>query len=307
MPTSPEGDPSHDQFHKTIVDNIADGVYFVDPGRKILYWNGGAERLSGYEPDAVVGHRCYDNILAHVDSSGRSLCHTTCPLAATIADGEPRDVTVWLRHSEGYRKPVRVRTSQVLDAEGRVIGGVETFSDASVVFRAMEDATRARRDAMTDDLTGLPNRRMFDAALAGRLENLSRYGWGFGLLFVDIDKFKCVNDDLGHAFGDAAIRTIAHTLQGAVRAGDMVTRWGGDEFAVIVASPDPSGLTETAERLRILTEETEARHDGLMRQMSISVGGTVATASDTADSLFRRADQALYAAKNGGRNRVSLL
>ena len=299
--------PLPDEFHRSIVDNLADGVYYVEPDRTIRYWNHGAERLAGYQSSELAGRRCYDNILAHVDAQGNSLCHSTCPLAASMRDGESRDVTVWLRHREGYRKPVRVRTSAVRDDAGTIIGGVETFSDASAVVRAAEDADRARLEALTDDLTALPNRRMFDAAVRGRLENLARYGWGFGLLVVDIDNFKGVNDQYGHATGDAVLVGVAKTILGAVRAGDMVARWGGEEFAVLVEASDAAGLSETAERVRALVAQSEVRHDALALRVYVSVGGSLASRDDTPESLFERADGALYAAKHDGRNRTLIV
>ena len=295
-----------DGLHKSIVDNLADGVYFVEPDRTIRYWNGGAERLAGYRASELVGRRCYDNILAHVDAQGNSLCHSICPLAASMRDGESRDVTIWLRHREGYRKPVRVRTAPVRDADGAIIGGVETFSDASAVVRAAEDADRARHEALTDELTGLPNRRMFDSALRGRLENLGRYGWRFGLLVVDIDFFKAVNDQHGHAFGDAVLVGVAKTLLGAVRAGDLVARWGGEEFAVLVEASDVPGLGETAERVRALVAQSEVRHEDVVLAVHVSVGGSLAEADDTPESLFERVDAALYSAKRDGRDRTSI-
>jgi diguanylate cyclase (GGDEF)-like protein/PAS domain S-box-containing protein len=299
--------PLPDELHKSIVDNLADGVYFVEPDRTIRYWNHGAEKLAGYKAAEIVGRRCYDNILAHVDAQGNSLCHSTCPLAASMRDGESRDVTIWLRHREGYRKPVRIRTAAVRDDTGKIIGGVETFSDASAVVRAAEDADRARHEALTDELTGLPNRRMFDAALRGRLENMGRYGWQFGLLVVDIDNFKAVNDLYGHAIGDAVLEGVAKTIQGAVRAGDMVARWGGEEFAVLVEASDESGLGETAERIRVLVAQSEVRHEALVLTVNVSAGGSLAARDDTSESLFERADGALYFAKREGRNRVAIV
>jgi diguanylate cyclase (GGDEF)-like protein/PAS domain S-box-containing protein len=295
-----------DEFHKTIVDNLADGVYFVDPDREITYWNHGAERITGYASEAVVGHRCFDNILDHVDAEGNSLCQSLCPLAATMRDGQPREMSFWLRHAEGYRKPVRVRTSPVRDQEGKIVGAVEIFSDDSAVLRAVEDADRARRDALTDDLTGMPNRRLFDAALAGRIENLARYGWRFGLLIVDIDHFKAINDQHGHHFGDAVLAGVAATLHGAVRAGDVVARWGGEEFVVLVESSDEAGLVEAAERLRVLVAQSEVRVEGLTARVYVSVGGALAVPEDTAVSLFARVDAALYGAKLAGRNRIEI-
>jgi diguanylate cyclase (GGDEF)-like protein/PAS domain S-box-containing protein len=313
MPDAPRPDTPRpdtrlpDELHKSIVDNLADGVYFVEPDRTIRYWNRGAERLAGYKAPELVGRHCYDNILAHVDAQGNSLCNSTCPLAASMIDGESRDVTIWLRHREGYRKPVRVRTAAVRDEAGVIIGGVETFSDASAVVRAAEAADRARLEALTDELTGLPNRRMFDAALRGRLENLGRYGWQFGLLVVDIDLFKAVNDQFGHAFGDAVLAGVAKTLQGAVRGGDMVARWGGEEFAVLVEASDEAGLGETAERVRALVAQSEVRHDNKVVTVQVSVGGSLASREDSAEALFERVDGALYSAKHDGRNRIAIV
>lgn len=303
----PEPDnPFGAEFHRTIVDNLADGVYYVDTGRTIKYWNHGAERMTGHVAADVVGHRCFDNILDHVDGKGTQLCHTLCPLAETMRDGQPREVSIWLRHAEGYRKPVRVRTAAVRDDDQRVVGAVEVFSDDSAVLRAVEDADRARHDALTDELTGLPNRRLFDAALAGRLENMSRYGWRFGLLIVDIDHFKGVNDRYGHAFGDAVLVGIGKTLRGAVRGGDIVARWGGEEFAVLVESSDDAGLSDTAERIRALVAQSEVRLAGVQHKVHVSVGGALACPDDSAEDLFARADAALYSAKKAGRNRVEI-
>jgi diguanylate cyclase (GGDEF)-like protein/PAS domain S-box-containing protein len=299
-------DPTDDNLHRTIVENLADGVYLVDPDRKITYWNHGAELISGHSAGAVVGSHCFDNILGHVNAQGHSLCHTACPLAQTIADGNPREAFVWLKHADGHRKPVRVRTSPVRDGTGRIIGGVEVFSDETVSTRVEADAARARRDALTDELTGLPNRRLFNAALAGRLENLTRYGWRFGLLIADLDHFKAINDEFGHAFGDAALVGVAATLRGAVRAGDVLARWGGEEFSVLVESSDEATLADAAERLRILVAQSEVHRDGISRTLHVSVGGALARLDDSAETLFARADAALYRAKTSGRNRIEI-
>jgi diguanylate cyclase (GGDEF)-like protein/PAS domain S-box-containing protein len=302
----PRDDSPNEAFHRSLVENLAEGVYFVEPDRTIKYWNPGAERLAGFAAGDMVGHRCYDNLLAHVDGQGNSLCHTICPLAASMADGQPRETTVWLRHKEGYRKPVHVRTAAVRDASGQVIGGVESFSDATAEVVAASDLDRARREALTDELTGLPNRRMFDSALNGRLENLRRYGWAFGLLIVDVDLFKTVNDEHGHAAGDAVLAAVARTIVGAIRAGDVVARWGGEEFAVLVEASDVAGLTDTAERIRILVARSETRFDGLGLPVTVSLGGALARPDDTAESLFARTDSALYTAKNAGRDRAEI-
>ncbi len=298
--------PSGEQLYRTIVDQMADGVYVVEPDRTIKYWSPGAEQVSGHSAGEMVGRHCYDNILDHVDARGRSLCHTACPLAATMRDGRERQATIWLRHGQGYRKPVKVRATPLRDEKGRIVGGIEYFSDATQTMAVAEEADRAKQEALTDTLTGLPNRRMFDEALGRRLKQLSRYGWSFGLLIVDIDHFKRINDEHGHSLGDAALVGVAATLTGAVRADDLLARWGGEEFVVLVEAADEPKLHEAAERMRVLVERSEVRYEDLRLPIRVSVGGSLARRDDTPETLFERADEAMYAAKGGGRNRTEV-
>lgn len=116
-----------DTFHKNLIDNLYDGVYFVDTNRKITYWNKGAERITGHPAEYMVGKFCNNNILDHVTDDGCHLCLEGCPLMATINDGLPREAEVHLRHADGYRVPILVRTTPIFDEYNRVVGAVEVF------------------------------------------------------------------------------------------------------------------------------------------------------------------------------------
>ena len=291
---------------RTVIDSLDEGVYYVDRGRRIRFWNSGAERLTGYAAAAVVGRFCYDNLLNHVDGSGRQLCRSGCPLSATMDDGEPRDAEVFLRHHEGHRVPVRVRTTPVRDRLGQVIGAVEIFDDSTDLAAVRREVSELRDLAMRDALTGLPNRRHFEMSIASRVAELAGYGRRFGLLIADIDRFKVVNDRHGHAVGDAALRTVARTLLESSRALDDVSRFGGEEFALTITDVDESRLRPVAERFRALVERSRVRAGGVDIPVTISIGGTIAAVGDTAAAIFERADAALYQAKEAGRNRVVL-
>jgi diguanylate cyclase (GGDEF)-like protein/PAS domain S-box-containing protein len=296
-----------DHFHKTLVDNLTEGVYYVDRDREITYWNHGAERLTGYAAADVVGHHCYSNILAHVDVTGEQLCLSRCPLAASLSDGTPREAEVWLRHRDGHRHPVTVRCAAILDEEtGEVIGAVETFHDRSAIVRARDEAGRFRRQALSDPGTGLPNRRALEMELAGRLEDFAAQGRELGLLMIDIDRFKLVNDTYGHVTGDIALEIVAATLSGGARAGEFLGRWGGEEFVVLLEDVGRLGVAIAGERLRALVERSLVHHEAAEIHVTVSIGGAVARSGDDATTLLERADAALYEAKQGGRNRVML-
>ena len=103
-------------FYRSILESIGDGVYFVDRDRRISYWSQGAERITGYADDRVLGNSCADGLLMHVDDNGTSLCHDGCPLAATLADGQAREAQVYLHHCGGYRVPILLRTTPIYGA-----------------------------------------------------------------------------------------------------------------------------------------------------------------------------------------------
>jgi PAS domain S-box-containing protein len=121
-----------DDIERAVMNNLYDGVYYVDLGRRIHYWNFGTERLTGYADADVIGQFCFDNILNHVDGNGTALCHSLCPLAATMRDGGPREAEVFLRHRQGHRVPVQVRTAPVRNRDGAVIGGMVAMLDQSI-------------------------------------------------------------------------------------------------------------------------------------------------------------------------------
>ena len=116
-------------LYKELLDRMSDGVYFVDRNRRILYWNEGATRLTGYQPQEIVGRYCHDNTLCHVDDAGLQLCFNRCPLSACMGDGTPRDADVFLRHKQGRRVPVNVRVQPIRGADGAIVGAVEIFRD----------------------------------------------------------------------------------------------------------------------------------------------------------------------------------
>jgi len=112
-----------------LVDTLQDGIYFVDRERKIVYWNEGAERLSGYSAAQAAGKHCYDNLLRHTDSSGRLLCTDRCPLRSVMLDGQPREVNIWLRHQDGHKVAVSVSASPLRNSAGRIVGAIELFHE----------------------------------------------------------------------------------------------------------------------------------------------------------------------------------
>jgi len=163
-------------LHRAILDQLHEGVYLVDRDRKILYWNEGAERISGYSTDEVLGFSCSDNVLIHVDQEGTSLCLEGCPLEQTMNDRQPLEAEAYLHHKQGHRVPVQIRTAPLKDDGGRVIGGIETFSENPARSGMHEEIETLRKLALQDELTEIGNRRYTEMALQSRHSEFDRYG-----------------------------------------------------------------------------------------------------------------------------------
>jgi len=295
-----------DSAYKEILDNLYDGLYFVSRERVIVYWNKAAERISGFSADEVVGRSCYDNILMHMDDEGYVLCTGLCPLAATIADGEPREAEVYLHHRDGHPVPVALRISPLKDECGNIIGAVELFTDISNHAVNNLKIKELEQLAFIDNLTGIANRNYVERELHGRFHEHNRFGIPFGLLFIDIDHFKTFNDTYGHDVGDKVLKFVAKTFITNGRPFDLYGRWGGEEFVGIIRNINAPDLQVLGNRMRMLIASSHIRHRGARLQVTGSVGATLVRQGDTQASLIKRADGLLYASKAAGRNRLTL-
>lgn len=215
--------------YREILDNLNEGIYFVDPDRRITYWNAGAENITGYPASEVVGKYCRNDILEHVDSEGRPLCGTDrCPAIRAMKGQESFEAQVFFKHSDGHRVPALMHAAPIHGPAGKVIGAVESFYDNSSTIAAREEMEQLRKLALLDPLTELGNRRHAEQHMRERLGELQRYGWQFGVLMIDIDHFKRINDEYGHDVGDQVLKAVARTTQNSLRSLDTVSRWGGE-------------------------------------------------------------------------------
>jgi len=291
-------------FTQELLDHLNDGVYFVDRDRKITFWNRGAQSITGWAPRDVIGRACPEAVLRHVDAEGNELCRNGCPISAALADGKAHMADVFLPHRAGHRVPVRVEVVPVRDAAGAVVGAVEVFTDQTERMEAIRRVEELTEIVFLDPLTGIGNRRYAEVVLEEKMAELTRYGFRFGVLFVDVDRFKEVNDAHGHDTGDAVLKMVAATLARSARSLDFVGRWGGEEFVVLLANVTDFNLPLVADRARRLVEHSELPlADGALK-VTVSIGATLVRKGEEIADILKRADGLMYEAKSAGRNRV---
>lgn len=293
-------------FYKDAMFALTDGVYVVDMARKILFWNKAAERLTGYSSAEVLGRQCADNMLCHVDAKGRELCARTCPLNSTIRDGKLVTFAAFLHHKNGQRVPVAIKASPLKDEVGNVIGAVEFFSLAIPRKSFVTEFEKARINALRDRLTGLGNRRLGETTLANLHYQSKNDDASYGVLLVDVDHLKHVNEMWGHAVGDEVLRMVANSLNSNVRMFDAISRWGAEEFLLIFSNSNSQELLTVGERLRLLVEKSRFEHEGTTIKVTGSFGGVIAKNDEEVHSVLQRTNKQMYLSKSNGRNIVSI-
>jgi diguanylate cyclase (GGDEF)-like protein len=196
-----------------------------------------------------------------------------------------------------------VRGQALRDPDEQIVGSVEVFSAREA--NPYAGKRQNRRDDSLDSVTGLATRRFGELHLKTLMQAVSELATTLGVLYVDADHFKDVNDTFGHKSGDAVLRMVSQTLVNGLRRGDIPVRWGGEEFLALLPGIDEAGLAATAERVRMLVENSWIQNGETQVRVTVSVGATMAVPTESADDLVDRADGLMYTSKRSGRNRVT--
>jgi diguanylate cyclase (GGDEF)-like protein/PAS domain S-box-containing protein len=282
-----------------IFDHVRDyAIYTTTKEGLIEEWNQSLQRYAGWLAADVQGRS--ESMFFPSDDPDQPHLDLLLAEAQRIGSTETEG---WRLKRDGSRLWANSVITALPDESGTVRGFVVVSRDLTERKRLEDDMKKL---AAVDPLTGAYNRRKGDALLAVEFSQWKRYGRSFAVLMLDIDHFKAVNDRFGHGAGDAVLIALVQTCRKALRPMDMVMRWGGEEFLIVLPNTGAAGALSTAERLRIAVAATEAAgSEGAPIRFTISVGAAVPE-GDSPSELLSRSDEALYAAKTGGRNRVVL-
>lgn len=302
---------------EAIMDGIGDGIIVIDRDYTVVRANPAAAAAVGMEKEDVIGLKCYD--VFHKQHSPCRGSSVQCPHNRIFLRGEGR-VRVIHSHTgmNGDEHHVELTAAPVRDSAGGIVAMVESFRDimdartddelVKLVKRLNDAQTNLKRMAVTDELTGLRNRRYIVERLEDEFHRSNRSGRPLSLIMLDVDHFKGINDAYGHLFGDVVLRVIAARIKTGLRRHDLVGRVGGEEFLVVCPDSSLQDAVLVAERIRKAVNG-ELISDGIYKvSVALSAGVTTKSKDDvTSDKTLSRADTALYKAKEEGRNRVVVL
>jgi len=281
-----------------VFDNSVEGIVVLDTAHRIVAANPALLEISGFTADEVTG-RPVDVLrsLRHGDAFYRTLW-------ATVEQTGSWQGEMWTHRKSGEPLPVWAAVSTVRDADGAPVQYVFSYSDISQI---KESERRLEHLTHHDPLTQLPNRLMLGAALERALTRARRTGHALALLFIDVDRFKTINDTLGHQTGDLLLQALAARIAASVRAADLVAHMSGDEFAVLLE--DISSPEDAARVARKLVEACTEPFDldGFEAFVTLSIGITLSPEhGQSATALLRNCDSAVHHAKSEGGNRFRI-
>ncbi|MCE9545897.1 MAG: diguanylate cyclase [Planctomycetia bacterium] len=299
----PEDFSSESLFQKKLLENMRDGVVFVDSNRQIQLWNRGIERLTGLTASSVVQQTWSPGLISMSDENGKLIADEDCPVQFVLQSGVQSIRRLMIANRQNRQVSCDVHIVPVIGSDGATYGANLLVHDASPEISLEEQCQSLHEKATRDPMTQVANRAEFDRAHRLFVETHLERGLPCSIVMCDIDFFKQVNDTYGHLAGDEAIKTFAQLLKQMCRPGDLVARYGGEEFVVLCADCDTSTASNRAEQIRrTLCSLRLAVLGG--NTLAASFGVTELQPGDTDETMLRRADRALLLAKEGGRNTV---
>ncbi|MGD9888820.1 MAG: GGDEF domain-containing protein [Halothiobacillaceae bacterium] len=288
-------------FNQLLLSSLGQGVYDIDQHGVCRFINPSALDMLKNNENEVLGSS--PHALFHYQyADGRPYPSEDCAAWKTLHDGQPRKSEEWFLRADGSGFPVQVLVAPMLDNKS-IVGAVVIFEDISERKR-ME--AQLQELAKTDALTGLHNRRYFLNRLEEGVARSKRFAETGCVIMLDCDHFKQVNDRYGHAVGDEVLQGLASILRQNMRQTDVIGRIGGEEFAVLLNDANLDSALEWAERVRAAVAERYYHAEGKRFVVTVSMGCASIRADDDENIVLLRADQALYQAKQRGRNRVEM-
>jgi two-component system cell cycle response regulator len=295
------------EIYQTVLDGLQTGVYVVDRHRRIRFWNEGAEQITGYLRQDVVGRFLRDHLLITGDDVKYLDSDPDDPLNLAFRDGKPSTMNVSILHKDGYRVPVVLRTNPIRNSHGAVVGAAESFEK----IRSSSDWTR-RQSAFADcgcldALTGVAAQAFMETLLREKLITFAEHNIPFGILLIQVDRMDQIRASRGPAVVPTILRIIAQSVENCVRPTDLVGCWGENQFLAILLECKESEVPLVGERVRRMIGRSEIEWWGDKFSITSPLGGAGCRTGDDVELLIARAEASVQESIAKGGNCVTVL
>jgi diguanylate cyclase (GGDEF)-like protein len=278
---------------RAVLEVLQTGIAIFDQQGKVLFWNDGAERITGYLRQEVMGQPCAGRRAAGCDNPGNSLCAALSPAVAVAQDGSPRSLEVFLRHRAGHFIPLYIRIVPLRGPRGTILGAVESFEQHPSTADLDVRLNSLAAHGCLDRATGLPNQAFTQSHLRETLATCNEYQLPFGVLLIQIDRYQHLLLAHGRQGAEAVAHMVADAATHILSPAVFVGRWTEDQFLAILPDSSSAEVERAAEAVRRAVSAATITWWGDMLSATVAVGRTMAVAADSKDSLLKRAEHSL--------------
>jgi diguanylate cyclase (GGDEF)-like protein/PAS domain S-box-containing protein len=278
---------------RAVLDSLQTGVYLVDRDQKILFWNDGAERITGHLRQDVVGRSSRDDLLAKNEGNNSFVSDANEAILAVLRDGKPAVANVSLRHKDGHRVLVRLRAVPIRNSHGSVIGAAESFEESLAVSNWDRRQTKLAAYGCLDGTTGVLTQSFIQTHLRENIATFSQYGVPFSVVSIQVDQTGELKAKFGAGAIVAILRAVAQTLGNSLRPTDLVGLGTKNQFLVLLSECPGTEVEKVAERLKKMVTYAEIQWWGKEVSVTASYGVATVKPDDTPESLVERAENAL--------------
>ena len=295
------------EIYQAVLEKLQTGVYIVDRNRRIRFWNEGAEQITGYLRQDVVGRFLRDHLLTTDDAVKDLESEQDDPLNLAFRDGKSSIMDVSILHKDGYRVPIVLRTNPIRNTHGAVVGAAESFEKN----RSASEWTRRQAGfadfGCLDSVTGVAAQSFMETQLRENLITFAEHNIPFGILLIRIDHIDQFRASRGPGVVTTILRVVAQSVENCVRPTDLVGCWGANQFIAILLECRESEVSRVGERVRKMIGQAEIEWWGDKFSVTSPVGGAGCRAGDDTELLLARAAASLQESIGKGGNCVTVL
>jgi len=281
------------EIYRIVLESMQTGLYMVDCDQRIQFWNEGAEKITGYFRQDVVGHFCRDFFPPQMEDGKNGICEIGGALASVLRDGRPSIAEVTLRHKAGHQVIVRIRAVPIRDAAGLVVGAAESIDADPWAFEADRRHRKLASYGCLDEATGVLSSSYIQTHLRESLTTFAEHNIPFSILCFQFDPHGRFRRTYGTGALNAALGVVAQTVEGNLRPTDFVGHLAGSSFLALLTECNSHELGRATERVKNTVNNTKIKWWGDELPVDVTFGGTTVQAGDDEKSILKRAEQAL--------------
>ncbi len=295
------------EIFQSVLEALQTGIFLVDRSRRIRFWNDGAERITGYIRQDVVGRLLRDHFLKIPDQSEGAEADVEDPISVVFRDGKASASEGSILHKEGYRVPVVLRTIPVRNSSGKVVGAAECFDKSHSASDWTQRQASLADFGCLDEVTGVPSAGFMETQLREYLTTFEEHRVPFGVLVIEVDHMDEFRNSRGPGVVPTILRVVAQAVENCLRPTDLLGRGPEQQFLAVLTDCKESEVSRVGERVRKMVGQSEIEWWGDIFTVTCAFGGAGCRTGDTSKLLLDRAERSLQASIAKGGNRVTTL